>query len=254
MELIVNHSAGYFSNMTIRLYELLSFMRTYNCYPDYIDSSNQFGFYKSNFNENLSEVYIKKIDDEIPFVIPELDKDFMAFQFDDYKTLDFEGLKNIVYKYFSLGELIVNTKTELKNKYQLDKYISVFYRGNDKSIETVNPPYELFIKKAKELEYLGLPFLVLPDECAFLTAFKKEIKNVITLDETPCADLPDSNLIFKLSKDKRPQYGAVYNAVISMLSEGEHLITHSGNGGVWACLYRGNANNVHQIYKDKIYE
>lgn len=254
MDLKVNHSAGYFSNMTIRLYELIAFMKEHNCYPNNIDSTEQFGFYKSENNEDLSNVYIKTIDTEIPFIIPNLDKDFMAFQFDNYKTLDYKGLKNIIYKYFSLGEIVENTKKELKDKYKLDKYISVFYRGNDKSVEAANPSYELFIKKAKELEYLGLPFLVLPDECTFLTAFKSEIKNVITLDETPCCDLPNSNLIFELNKELRPQYGATYNAVISLLSEGEHLITHSGNGSVWACLYRGNANNVHQIYKDKIYE
>jgi len=254
MDLIVNHSAGYFSNMTIRLYELLSFMRTHGYYPTNIDSSNQFGFYKSNENENLSDAYIKTIDTDTPFLIPKLDKDFMAFQFENYKDLDFEGLKNIVYKYFSLGELVELIKSELKSKYQLDKYIGVFYRGNDKSVETINPSYKLFIEKAKELEYLNLPFVVLPDECSFLKSFKKEIKNVITFDEIPCADLPDSNYIFHLAMDKRPKFGANYNAIVSLLSESEHLITHSGNGGVWACLYRGNANNVHQIYQNKIYE
>ena len=254
MDLIVNHSAGYFSNMTIRLYELISFMKTHGCYPDKIDSSNQFGFYKSYDNENVSELYIKTIDTEIPFDIPKLDKDFMAFQFDNYKDLDFDSLKNIVYKYFSPSELVELTKLELKTKYNLDKYISVFYRGNDKSVETANPSYKLFIQKAKELECLNLPFVVLPDECKFLKAFKKEIKNVITFEETPCCDLPNSNYIFDLEMDLRPQFGANYNAIVKLLSEGEHLITHSGNGGVRSCLYRGNANNVHQIYKDKIYE
>lgn len=252
MVLKVNHSAGYFSNMTIRLYELLDFMRANGFYPQ-IDSTEQFGFYKKG-NEDLSKVYIKEVDDIIPFEIPKLDKDFMAFQFDDYKDLDFEGLKPIVHKYFSLGNLVQEKKAEIKNKYGLDKYISVFYRGNDKQVETMNPPYDLFIKKAKELEYLNLPYLVLPDECKFLKEFRKHIKNVIVLDETPCIDMPIGNLIFDMPLAKRPMYGAIYNAVVSLLSEGKYLITHSGNGGVWCCLYRGNANNVIQIYKDKVYE
>lgn len=252
MVLKVNHSAGYFSNMTIRLYELLKFMRENGFYPQ-IDSTEQFGFYKKG-NEDLSRVYIKDVDDIIPFKIPKLDKDFMAFQFDNYKTLDYDGLKPILNKYFSFGDLVQEKKSEIKNKYGLDKYISVFYRGNDKQVETTNPPYELFIQKAKELEYLNLPYLVLPDECKFLNEFRKHIRNVIVLDETPCIDMPHGNLIFDMPLDKRPMYGAIYNAVVSLLSEGEYLITHSGNGGVWCCLYRGNANNVIQIYKDKVYE
>lgn len=252
MVLKVNHSAGYFSNMTIRLYELLKFMKQYGCYPE-IDSSEQFGFYKIG-NEDLSKEYIKTIDERIEFKLPNLEKDFMSFQFDDYRTLDFEGLKPIVYKYFSLGDMVENRKAEIKKRYGLTDYISVFYRGNDKRIETMNPPYELFIQKAKDLEHLGLPFLILPDECSFLNEFKRHIKNVIVLKETPCCDMPNGNLIFNMPLPQRPLYGATYNAVVSLLSEGKHLITHSGNGGVWCCLYRGNANNVIQIYKDKVYE
>lgn len=251
MELKISHSAGYFSNMTIRLYELLDFMRKNGYYPK-LDSSEQFGVYKEG-NEDLSKIYIKEIDDEIPFNIPNLDKDFMSFQFDDYRTLDFEGLKPIIYKYFSIGDLIQENKDKIKKKYGLDKYISVFYRGNDKNTEITNPSYDLFIQKAKELEHLGLPYLVLPDECKFINEFKKHISNVITLDETPCIDFPDGNLMVHMPLNERPEYGAIYNAVVSLLSEGQYLITHSGNGGVWCCLYRGSADSVIQIYKDKVY-
>ena len=250
--MVVKHSAGYFSNMTIRLYELLDFMRTHGRYPDYIDSSEQFGFYKNDQSQDISKLYIKEVTEEIEFNIPKLDIDFMAFQFNDYRNLDFAGLNPIIKKYFSLGYLVEWKLNELKHKYKLDKYISVFYRGNDKQLEVDNPSYDLFIQKAKEVQG-DLPILILPDECKFYKAFTKELNNVILMDETPCADLPNSNLIFDLPLSQRVEYGAIYNAAVYLLSQGEHLITHSGNGGVWATLYRGHSNNVHQIYKDKIY-
>jgi hypothetical protein len=250
--MVVKHSAGYFSNMTIRLYELLDFMRTHGRYPDYIDSSEQFGFYKNDQSQDISKLYIKPAHGNIEFNIPKLDIDFMAFQFNDYRNLDFAGLNPIIKKYFSLGYLVEWKLNELKHKYKLDKYISVFYRGNDKQLEVDNPSYELFIQKAKEVQG-DLPILILPDECKFYKAFTKELKNVILMDETPCADLPNSNLIFELPLSQRVEYGAIYNAAVYLLSQGEHLITHSGNGGVWATLYRGHSNKVHQIYKDKIY-
>ena len=73
------------------------------------------------------------------------------------------------------------------------------------------------------------------------------------MEETPCIDMPKGNLIFDMPMGNRVEYGAIYNAAVYLLSQGEHLITHSGNGGVWATLYRGHSNKVHQIYKDKIY-
>lgn len=250
--MVVKHSAGYFSNMTIRLYELLDFMRTHGRYPDFIDSSEQFGFYKKDQTQDISKLYIKEVSKEIDFNIPKLDVDFMAFQFGDYRNIDFAGLKPIIDKYFSLGELVEQKVSELKTKYKLDKYISVFYRGNDKQIEIDNPSYELFIQKAKEVQG-DLPILILPDECKFYKAFTKELSNVILMEETPCIDMPKGNLIFDMPMGNRVEYGAIYNAAVYLLSQGEHLITHSGNGGVWATLYRGHSNKVHQIYKDKIY-
>jgi len=59
--------------------------------------------------------------------------------------------------------------------------------------------------------------------------------------------------MFEMPINKRSDYGAIYNASVSLMAESKHLVTHSGNGGLWALLYRNNTNNVHQIYKNKWY-
>jgi hypothetical protein len=143
-----------------------------------------------------------------------------------------------------------------KTKYKLDKYIGVFYRGNDKRLETLTPSYDVFINKTKEIRALHpeLPILLMPDECAFKWEFKKHFDNVICFDEMPCIDNPNSSVSFEIPLKDRPHYGAMYNAAISLLAESEHLITHSGNGGLWACFYRGNADNVHQCFNNNFYE
>jgi hypothetical protein len=253
----VTHSSGFFSNMTIRLYDLYAFMKEHKCYPDEIDSSEQFSFYKHEAFSNLIPYYIKDVKDEIHFIMPNcLEQDFMAIQWNDYRLIDYDNINPIIYKYFSLGYLIEENKAYLKSKYKLDKYIGVFFRGNDKRLETNIAKYDTFINKIKEVRalYPDLPILLIPDECLFKQFVLKEFDNVICFDELPCIDNPTSCKTFELPLKDRPQYGAIYNAAVSLMSESEHLITHSGNGGLWACFYRGNADNVHQCFNNKFYE
>lgn len=253
----VTHNAGFFSCMTIRLQDLFSFIKEHNAYPDEIDSFSQFAFFKSDAHIDISRYYIKHSDIEIPLILPEIAKhDCMSIQFDDYRKIDFENIKPILNKYFGLGDLVLNKKEQLKTKYGLSDYIGVFYRGNDKRIEMELPTYDNFINKIKQIRSLepNLPIYTLPDECSFLKALKDNFDNVICFDETPCIDKPDSCMMFEMPINLRSDYGAIYNASVSLMAESKHLITHSGNGGLWAALYRGNANNLYQIHKNKWYD
>lgn len=252
----VIHNAGFFSCMTIRLQELFMYMQNHNSYPDEIDSSSQFQFFKTIAHEDVSKYYIKHNYDNIPCVIPNIAKhDCMSIQFDDYRLIDFENVNPIINNWFNIGDMVAEKKIQLKEKYNLNNYIGVFYRGNDKRIEMELPTYDNFINKIKEIRAIepNLPIYTLPDECSFLQVLKDNFDNVICFDETPCIDKSDSNMMFEMPINKRSEYGAVYNACVLLMAESKHLITHSGNGGLWSVLYRGNANNVYQIYKNKWY-
>lgn len=253
----VTHNAGYFSNLTIRLMDLMAFMKEHGKFPDEVDSSEQFSFYKDEAHINLIPYYIKHIEDEIKFNLPkrEADLDCMAIQFDDYRKLDFKTLKPIMDKYFTPGDYVMDKYNQLKAKYNLTDYISVFYRGNDKHTETETSTYESFFSKCKELrdKHPTLPFFVMPDECNFLTQFKKRFDNVIAFSETPCIDDATTNVAFTIKQGSRSEFGALYAAATLLLAEGKELVTHSANGGLWAALYRNKAEGIHQCYKNKWY-
>jgi hypothetical protein len=253
----VIHNAGYFSNMTVRLMDIMAFMKEHGKFPDEVDSSEQFSFYKDEAHINLIPYYIQHIDESIPFKIPKEQKlDCMAFQFDDYRKLDFKTLKPLIDKYFTPGGYVMDKYNQLKQKYNLTDYCSVFYRGNDKQTETPTADYELFFSKCNEIlnKEPNIVFLVQPDECNFLNEFRKRFKNVVAFTETPCIDNPNSMVSYTIPLGKRSEYGATYNAAVLLLSQGKHLVTHSGNGGLWSVLYRSNSENVYQSFNNKWYE
>lgn len=253
----VVHNAGYFSNMTIRLMDIMAFMKEHKCLPDEVDSSVQFAMYKDDPTINLIPYYIEHNDEPIKFKLPkEANKDCMAIQWDDYRKLDLKALAPIMNKYFKPGSYVMDKYNHLKSKYNLGEYISVFYRGNDKKLETETASYDNFFKKCQEIREIepNLPFLVMPDECHFLKTFRKQFDNVISFSETPCTDDNNSSVSFKIPMGSRSEYGATFNASAILMGEGKHLITHSGNCGLWASLYRNNPNNIHQIYKNEWYK
>ena len=49
--------------------------------------------------------------------------------------------------------------------------------------------------------------------------------------------------------DHRPEFAIRILSMTQVIAKCKHLITHTGNCGLWAVLYRGNSNNVHQFLK-----
>jgi hypothetical protein len=257
MELKITGGSGFFSNMTIRLIELVDFMSKYNEFPTSIDSSNQFDYYKDNlysgkYNENIADLYLSKNKKNIDFKIPQI-RDCMAIQFADYNSIDFDNLNPIIKKYFNPSKLVLTKVNKLKKEYNLNDYIGVFYRGNDKQTETKIAPYDLFINKCKEFENLNIPFLLQTDECFFASEFKKNFKNTIIFDESICIDNKSKSVSHIVPFGQRFNFGLFYYAATILQGQSKYLITHSGNSALWAVLYRRNAKNVYQFYDDKFY-
>lgn len=258
--LITTQNAGFFSNCTIRLMDIVNYLWLNRQLPDEVDSTIQFMHYKGYAGQNLIPYYFNNDIEENLSINPtpfELKYDCMSIQFADYKNLPFKGLYEIIQKYFtpSVGvELIRNT---MREKYRLNhnEMCAVFYRGNDKSREMVLTPYEIYIEKAKEIKAKNpkIKFLVQPDEREFLDAFLKEFPDSIYFDETPMLNKMDSAVFFELPMPQRAEYGAKFMAAVLLLSECKEVITHSGNGALWLSLYRGHANGLHQVFNNQWY-
>ena len=253
-------NAGFFSNCTIRLMDIVEYIHINGCLPDEVDSSEQFVHYKGYPGQNLIPYYFDEHIEktlEVTNKPKQLNYDCMSIQFDDYKKLPLGELYQLTQKYFTPSisvELIRNT---MREKYRLNnhEYCAVFYRGNDKSREMEVSPYDAFINRAKELKESNpkLKFIIQPDEREFLDAFLAVFPDSIYFEETPMLSKMDSSMFFELPQSERGEYGAKFFAAVLLMSECKQVITHSGNGALWLALYRGHVNGINQIFNNEWY-
>lgn len=251
--LVTKHNAGFFSCCTYRLTDIVEYINTNKELPEYIDSSAQFSFYKSNQKEDLIPLYFSQdsnviIDTDYPLVLSTTTNEL---QFSDYSLINFSCTTPLVNKFFKPSKVVADWVKYFTDVYCLDynNLCAVFYRGNDKSRETPIASYSVFIEKAQYLlnNNPNLQFLVQPDETEFLETFLDKFpNNTIWFEETPHMPRKDSCIFYELPQKERPLYGAKFFAAVLCLSKCKHLITHSGNGGNWALFYRGHSNNVYQ--------
>jgi len=253
------HNAGFFSCCTIRLLDIIAYYNENGKLPDEVDSTEQFLHYKTKPGDNVipfffheeTEKYMK-LDVPVPVKVR---FDCMAIQFDAYKNLDFEAITPFVKKYFEPSIPVCESLWNLEDKYKLDfaNLCSVFYRGNDKVTEMKVASYDMFIEKAKEIKAANpeIRFLVQPDEKEFLEAFKRVFPDSIYFTETPMLNKMMSAMFFEIPVEQRGEYGRNFYAAVLCLSRCSHVITHSGNGALWLALYRGHADNIHQVFNDQ---
>lgn len=252
------HNAGFFSNSTIRLMDIVTYYNRNGRLPDEVDSSEQWMDYRSYNGERMDTYYFTEQNNIEGFGLvdsPYCTTDCMAFQFNDYKQLKFNQLKPFVDKYFTPSDIVTDILKGYQDKYNLyyKNLCAVFYRGNDKVREMSVSPYDVFINKAREIKEANpsIRFLVQPDETEFLQAFMAAFPDSIYFTETPSINKQNSAVFIETKQPERKEYGAKFFAALLALSKCHTLITHSGNCGLWATLYRGNSNNIHQVFENK---
>ena len=252
-KLIITHNAGLFSCCTIALMDIIQFVNRFGKWPE-VDRSRQFAWYKEG-DEDLSVILFTEIDHIFPDQI-NVTTDYQAeLQFTDYKKILFNSVRRARAKYFNFSNTIFNYMNPLANKYDLtfsgNMYkgvCAVFYRGNDKNRETQIASYQEFINKAKQIKS-GNPFIkffLLPDETEFKDAFMGEFPDTLLMEETRHMPKQDSLIVAELPREERRKHAIQFFSEVRIASQCEHLITHSGNGGLWAALYRGHNKNIHQ--------
>lgn len=259
----IRHNAGFFSCSTIALQDIVIFHREHRKLPE-VDRSHQYAEYKNTPLQNLIPFYFHEKDNDIPFRDwYEISHDSREMQFSDYRKLDFAAASPFVDKFFQPSEHVLEIVKMYEEKYRIDyeNTCGVLYRGNDKNRETTIAPYEEFLKRTQVIEYgLGLAspeaamlsYFVLPDEPEFWQAFQAMYpQSSVTPEELPICQNKDSAMFLELPQHERAEYGAKFLAAVIVMSRCKHLVTHSGNCGLWATLYRGNMDNVHQWLNDK---
>lgn len=250
--LITRHNAGFFSCCTLRLLDIIQYFNRNKELPEVVDSSEQFVFYKSKEGD-LTPLLFETDNIDIRY-----EKDIVVthepreITFSDYSKIHFDEVDPFVRKYFLPSWDVRMICENYVNKYSIDfsNTCAVFYRGNDKSKECEVTSHQDFIDKAKELLYANpdIRFLVQPDETEFLEAFTAEFPGrCVWFEETPHMRKKDSAIFFELPLEKKTEHALYFLAAVIVMSQCAHVITHSGNGGMFLCLYRGGMHNVHQF-------
>jgi hypothetical protein len=255
--LYVKHNAGFFSCTSIALFNIIRFYNNYKNLPKNVDRSSQYSFYKKDVTD-LSSLYYKNndmniiCDKYIDIVVPD---DGSSPQFSDYRTVCINDIKPFIDKYFQISDYVTNIVNDFESKYNLDykNLCSVLYRGNDKSMETKLASHEEFLEKCADIKSKNpnLKFLVQTDETEFLDKFLEIYDDSIYFQEIPRINKSNTAVHYVIDRNSLPSFGANFLAATICVSKCEHLITHSGNCGLWAVLYRGNMENVHQYLIDK---
>ncbi len=257
--LTIKHNAGFFSCATIRLIEIMKFFNRNKSLPEILDDAEQFAFYKKELTENVVPIFYEQKDNSIEhYGDRAVSHEPKEVSFSDYSKLCFEDIAPFVERYFLPSRVVRSMISDYERNYNIDyeNTCAIFYRGNDKQKECEVTPYADFINEAQKIlsENPSIKFLVQPDETEFLEAFTAAFpNNCFWFKETPHMRKKNSAIFYELPKDMKTGHGCFFLAAVIVMSKCKHLITHSGNGGMWAVLYRGSFNNVHQFFNKHIY-
>ena len=259
----VTHNSGFYSCCTVRLNSIIGYYNTHKKFPDKVDSSIQFAQYKTNINEDISHLFfIEDLNITEKDVRSIEDKKICDWveQFCSYKNQSrLDELKPFIQKYFTVTECIKTFVHYFENKYNINynNICAVFYRGNDKIIETNQPSYEEMFNKATEIynNNKNIQFLVQTDVTEFANEFKNKFNNVIHFNEIPTISNNNLSAVqYCVLPEYRLQSILLYNAAIQIISKCKYVICTSGNGELWIMLYRGHTEGVHQYLKTKEYD
>lgn len=252
-ELTITHNSGFFSCCSVKLYDIINFFNNQKRLPHSIDSKFQFASYKINPydpNEDLNKLLFKDVQpNKIEF--SELIDYHHNHQFTIYRDLDIKKITPFIKKYFSLSDEVIQYTNKLETKYNIDydNTVSVFYRGNDKATETGIASYGEFLNKCQQIYETNnhIRFFIQTDELEFRNEFQQNFKNSFFFEEMPCIN---SNkqiaLQHIISPDQRHKFAQRVLSTTNIVSQCSHIVTHSGNCGIWAVLLRGNVNNINQ--------
>jgi hypothetical protein len=218
-----------------------------------VDSSTVFEVYKIDKQQDITFDYFEHYDNvESNMLIGTTHIDYyQTYQYNNYHLLDYQRITPVVEKYFTPSRLIKYIIENIEQKYRLDyeNTCVLFYRGNDKVIETQLCEYSDYVTYAYSIlqKNPNIKFLIQSDETEFIEYFtilfpnnsfyfKDEIRHMTKRVDT----------VDKVFSHQNNMYSKYYLAITIIMSRCEHVVCGSGNCSIWIMLYRGNSHNVYQ--------
>lgn len=253
---IVNHNAGFFSNCTVCLVDLIESIAHFKNTNIELDTRNTFQFYKNpEKNNDIGPEYFKKTYNmKVDIIYEKGTKVESGMCMLPYKTINFEKMNPYISKYFSPSKQIENIIISMEKKYEIDyeNTCCVFFRGLDKFVETGVPEYGIFCDKAKNMtnNENNIRFLLQTDETEFFDYAKNIFTNhLIFNDEIRHMKHSKTILENSLNKNENFKYSLYFLAIVIIMSRCKYVICNTSNVSLWIALYRGNANNLYQYLR-----
>lgn len=237
-KLVTTGGGGVTSCLGMRLYGAVTYFEEHNKFPDEIDSSQQFYFYKDEPNQDISKLIIGEYQPD--------DSLYVSFhpgwQFADYGQLKLKELSLLFKNICPMSSLVGDKSYELSKL--VDGRVCVLYRGNDKALDIPRCHYQGFVQMA--LDCGETRFLVQTDENNFYDFFKERFPDTICFEELPRIDKdPDSYVMPEVGG--RANFCINFLAALRAISQAPKLILNTGNTGLFTMLFRGNSENVWQM-------
>jgi hypothetical protein len=250
----MTHSYGFFSNCSVLLEYILTYYNNKKCVPKTVDVSRSWSWYKPSHrpNDTIFYDFFKPADATLDYIedVPFSNDD----QYLDMKILPHVKLQRFLQHYFTPTDEIYELVKEIETMYRIQDYTNLcclFYRGNDKVQETILPPYESFVERAKAYKEHNpnTQFIVQSDETEFLERMVAEFPGSIVFHNHIRHIHKSNTSVDKINTDMNYQYSKYFLAIVLIMSKCKHLWCISGNISMWISFFRGNAEGMEQ-FKD----
>lgn len=260
MTLKITHNGGFFSCCSVKLSNIVDYINMNMRLPDYVDSSEQFEWYKNIIiKKDITYDYFEHYDniknDELSHQI----NYNHGHQFINYSKLDYTNIIPICKKYFTPSAEIVNIIENLEKEYNLmyGNICVMFYRGNDKITETELCSYDEYLNYANLIlaKNPNILFLIQSDETEFINFMLEQFPNNSFYFKDKIRHMTkQKSTVDIVMKAQNYEFSKYYLAITIIMSKCKYIICGSGNCSIWIMLYRGNSNNVYQNLNGEWYE
>lgn len=250
---ITNHNAGFFSCCTVKLCDITTYIDKYKKLPEFVDSSNQFALYKDmpdKRGEDVTYDYFEHYNNiDLNFKYSKALKLHHSIQFANYQSINYELLRPIVKKYFSLSSQIKEELAILRKDVDFQKTCVLLYRGNDKITEAPLCKYEDFLFYANQVldRDSDIKFLLQSDESEFFDFFTSHFPHNSFYFKDKIRHMPKTLSSVDLQIGNNYIYSKYYLAITYLMSQCKYIICQSGNTSLWVALYRGHASGIFEF-------
>lgn len=261
MSLTTTHNAGFFSCCSIKLNNITDYFNAHSKLPDSVDSSIQFEWYKTQQEKHRDITYEYFEHYETIQIQPETIRHPIHYCFDhqfmDYSTLDYNILP-IIKKYFSPSKQIIDMVDHFKDRYQIDydNICVLYYRGNDKIIETPLCNYDEYVLYATRIlkHQPNIRFLIQSDETEFIEFMTEQFphNSFIMKDHIRHINKCTSSVDIEM-REKNFEFSKYYLAITIIMSKCKYVICNSGNCSKWIMFYRESGKNMCQFLQGKVF-